>query len=66
MFGRIAHTTLLRWAARYAEEFEKRWRPAGSGRLIWAFIAYLLSEPECPFGSAGASVSDLLLLSRDL
>src|SRR5437588_8745525 len=22
----IAHTTILRWAVRYAEEFEKRWR----------------------------------------
>src|SRR2546427_10246917 len=22
----VAHTTILRWAVRYAEEFEKRWR----------------------------------------
>ena len=22
----IAHTTILRWAVRYADEFEKRWR----------------------------------------
>lgn len=26
MGERVAHTTILRWAVRYAEQFEKRWR----------------------------------------
>src|SRR6267143_7171390 len=44
----VAHTTILWWAVRYAEEFEKQWRRYERPEILWTFAKPFYRSSRTP------------------